>query len=56
MDFRLAGLALMAGSIASPAAAAEWMAIPEPGHPWLFALGVAGLVVGRRAARRKPPE
>ena len=55
MNFRLAGLAMIAALAVSPAAAADWIAIPEPGDPWLFALGVVGLVVGRRAARKKPP-
>ena len=55
MKVRLAGLALGAALIASPATAADWIAIPEPGDPWLFALGVVGLLVGRHAARKKPP-
>ena len=55
MKVRLAGLALGAALFASPATAADWVAIPEPGDPWLFALGVVGLLVGRRAARKKPP-
>ena len=60
MRFRLAGWAVVAALAASPAAAAElsrgWIDIPEPGDPWLFALGVVGLLVGRHASRRKPPE
>ena len=57
MNFRFAGLAMVATLCASPAAAAEeWIAIPEPGDPWLFALGVVGLLVGRHAARKKPPK
>ena len=55
MKVRLAGLALGAALIASPASAADWIAIPEPGDPWLFALGVVGLLVRRHAARKKPP-
>ena len=55
MTFRFAGLVLGMASIASPAAAVDWIAIPEPGDPWLFALGVVGLLVGRHAARKKPP-
>ena len=55
MTFRLAGLALVAALSASPAAAAGGIALPEPSDPWLFALGVVGLLVGRRAARKKPP-
>ena len=55
MNFGFAGLAMGAALIASPAAAADWIAIPEPSDPWLFALGVVGLLVGRRAARKKPP-
>ncbi len=55
MTFRFAGLASGMALIASPAMAADRIAIPEPGDPWLFALGVVGLLVGRHAARRKPP-
>lgn len=55
MTFRFAGLALTVALSASPAVAAGWIDIPEPSDPWLFALGVVGLLVGRRAARKKPP-
>ena len=55
MTFRLAGPALMVALSASPAVAAGGIDIPEPSDPWLFALGVVGLLVGRRAARKKPP-
>ena len=55
MNFGFAGLATGLALCASPAAAADWIAIPEPSDPWLFALGVVGLLVGRRAARKKPP-
>ena len=56
MNYRFASLAIGAALVASPAMAADWIAIPEPGDPWLFALGVVGLLVGRRAARKKPPK
>lgn len=55
MKFRIAAWALVAAFAASPATAAGGIDIPEPSDPWLFALGVVGLLVGRRAARRKPP-
>ena len=55
MTFRFASLALGVAMCASPAAAAGSIDIPEPSDPWLFALGVVGLLVGRRAARKKPP-
>ena len=55
MIFRNAGLALVAALGASPAAAAGGIDIPEPSDPWLFALGVVGLLVGRHASRKKPP-
>lgn len=49
--------ALAAALLAStPAAAAVGIEIPEPTDPWLFALGVVGVIVGRQAARRRPPE
>ena len=56
MKFRVAAMAWVAALSASPAAAAGWVEIPEPSDPWLFALGVVGLLVGRRAARKKPPK
>ena len=56
MKFRFALWALVAALIATPAAAAGWIEIPEPSDPWLFALGVVGLLVGRHASRKKPPE
>jgi hypothetical protein len=56
MTFRFAGWALAVALTASPAAAAGAIDIPEPGDPWLFALGVVGLLVGRHASRKKPPE
>jgi hypothetical protein len=56
MTFRFAGWALAVALAASPAAAAGGIDIPEPGDPWLFALGVVGLLVGRHASREKPPE
>ena len=55
MKFRFAVWALVASLTATPAAAAGWVDIPEPSDPWLFGLGVVGLLVGRRAARKKPP-
>jgi hypothetical protein len=53
----LTGLVLLdsAAALATPAWANGWIAIPEPTDLTLFALGVAGLVIGRMAARRKPP-
>ena len=56
MKFRVAAMAWVAALSASPAAATGWVEIPEPSDPWLFALGVVGLLVGRRAARKKPPK
>ena len=40
---------------AAPAYAAASIALPEPGALTLLGLGIAGLVIGRQAAR-KPPE
>ena len=39
--------------IATPALAQTGLSVPEPNAAVLFALGVAGLLIGRRAAR--PP-
>ncbi len=40
--------------VASPAMAQGGISIPEPSDLTLFGLGVVGLILGRRAARRKP--
>lgn len=52
----LIGSALLGGAFAfaSPALAKGWIPIPEPTDLTLFALGVLGLIIGRRGARRKP--
>ena len=48
--------AVVAGfGLATPAMAQGWVSIPEPTDMTLFALGVTGLIVGRYAAKRKPP-
>lgn len=44
--------ALLLLAVASPAAAAT-AAVPEPSTMALFGLGVLGVIVGRRGARRK---
>jgi hypothetical protein len=41
---------------AAPAHAAETMILPEPGSLTLLSLGVAGLIIGRRAARKPPKD
>ncbi|WP_088307032.1 PEP-CTERM sorting domain-containing protein [Novosphingobium sp. B 225] len=41
---------------ASPALAQAGTTIPEPSDALLFGLGLAGLVIGRHFARRKPGE
>ena len=40
--------------VASPALASGAIAIPEPTDLTLLALGVAGLIIGRRGAKRPP--
>ncbi len=44
---------LILGTIASPAAA-QATQVSEPSDFALFALGVIGIVLGHRAARRRP--
>ena len=39
-----------------PAYAADSTALPEPGTLTLLSLGVAGVLIGRRASRRPPDE
>lgn len=41
---------------ASPAFAANGQSIPEPSTLALLAMGAAGLIIGRRAAKRPPEE
>ncbi len=55
MTMRLVLGAMIAALAAAPAAAAGGIEIPEPSDPWLFALGVVGLIVGRQVAKRRPP-
>lgn len=47
----LLGLTLLV--LASPALADAGTEIPEPGDGTLFALALAGLIIGRYAARRR---
>jgi hypothetical protein len=41
---------------ATPALAADGQSIPEPSTLALLAMGAAGLIIGRRAAKRPPEE
>lgn len=41
---------------AAPAWAREAAAVPEGSHITLFALGLLGLIIGRRAAMRDPDQ
>ncbi len=44
---------LLAAGLASPAHAAGSVALPDPSGLTLFSLGLAGLILGRRAASRR---
>ncbi|WP_293881585.1 hypothetical protein [Sphingomonas sp.] len=50
---RMVALMVMIGT-AAPALAMASIVVPEPGEFGLFALGVVGLMIGRRASRRRP--
>jgi hypothetical protein len=41
---------------ATPAMASGSSAVPEPNNLVLLGMGVAGLVMGRRAAKRRPKD
>jgi PEP-CTERM motif len=47
---------LFLAMIASPALAQAGTPIPEPTDLALFALGVVGLIIGRRSSRRPPQD
>ena len=49
-------IAAAASLAASPAWASGGMAIPEPTDLTLLALGLAGLIIGRRGAKRPPQD
>lgn len=42
--------------LSAPAMAQAGLSIPEPSDVTLLGMGLAGLVIGRWAARRKPDE
>ena len=51
----VAAIALLLGA-ASPAQASGGFPIPEPTDITLLALGLAGLIIGRRGAKRPPKD
>ncbi len=53
---RTAFLITLATLSASPALAQAGTTIPEPSDALLFGMGLAGLMIGRYFARRKPGE
>ena len=53
INLAIAAITLLA---ASPAWASGGMEIPEPTDITLLALGLAGVIIGRRGAKRPPPQ
>ena len=53
INLAIASAALLA---ASPAWASGGIPIPEPTDLTLLALGLAGVIIGRRGAKRRPPQ
>lgn len=47
---------VLALGFATPALAQGSTAVPEPSDLALFALGVLGVLIGRRAAAKRPPD
>lgn len=50
----LCGFVIVLLFAATPAMASASSAVPEPNNLVLLGMGVAGLIMGRRAARRRP--
>jgi len=53
---RLCAAVMLGLSIVSPAHANGSVPLPDPGGVTLLSLGLAGLIIGRRAAARKRDE
>jgi hypothetical protein len=53
---KLAAAALLFIGSTGVAHAADSIQIPEPTDLLLFSMGVLGLIIGRQAARKKPPK
>ena len=49
-------IALLALAAESPAVGGNGVSVPDPGAGTLLALGLVGLIVGRRGGRRPPPD
>ncbi len=49
-------IALLALAADAPAIAGNGISVPDPSAATLLAIGLLGLIVGRKGGRRPPPE
>lgn len=52
-NLRISAVVLLIALLATPAMAQASAAVPEPNNLVLLGMGVAGVLIGRRAARRR---
>ena len=52
-NLRISAVVVLIALLATPAVAQASSAVPEPNNLVLLGMGVAGVLIGRRAARRR---